>query len=78
MVFKFLAKYPGGDKIDLNDNNFTKLVDSFKVRNRLMHPKNDADLNVTEEEVQSMIDSYRWYITGYQATLKSVEKELTK
>ncbi len=78
MVFKFLAKYPGGSKINLDDNDFTKLINSFKVRNRLMHPKKDADLNVTEEEVQSMIDGYRWYITGYQSTLKSIEKELLK
>jgi hypothetical protein len=76
MVFKFLAKYPGGSQIDLNDNNFTKLNNSFKVRNRLMHPKSNADLDVTKQEVQSMIDSYRWYIKGYQATLKSIEKEL--
>ena len=77
MVFKFLSKYPGGNKIDLQDNNFNKLNASFKVRDRLMHPKNDSDLTVSEEEVQSMIDGYRWYIKGYQETLKSIEKELT-
>ncbi len=76
MVFKFLAKYPGGNKIDLSNNDFTKLINSFEVRNRLMHPKNDADLNVTENEIQSMIDGYRWYIRGYQDSLKSIENEL--
>ena len=78
MVFKFLYKYPGGDKIDLNDNNFNKLSNSFKVRDRLMHPKNDSDLDVTESEVQDMIDGYKWYINGYQNTLKSIRKELVQ
>ncbi len=77
MVFKFLSKYPGGDKINLQDNNFNKLNNSFKVRDRLMHPKNDSDLEVSEQEVQTMINGYRWYIKGYQETLKSIEKELT-
>lgn len=75
-VFKLLAKFPGGDKMDFGDNNFSKLRNSFEVRDRLMHPKRDADLSVTEEEVQTMIDGYRWYITNYQATLKSIEKAL--
>lgn len=78
MVFKFLAKYPGGDKLDLGDNNFNKLISSFEVRDRLMHPKNDLDLEVSETEVQEMIDGYRWYIVGYQNTLKSIEKALTQ
>lgn len=77
MVFKFLSKYPDGDKLDLNDNNFNKLITSFKVRDRLMHPKKDSDLEVTESEVQDMIDGYRWYIVGYQNTLKSIEKALS-
>jgi hypothetical protein len=76
MVFKFLAKYPGGDKLDLSDNNFSKLIASFKVRDRLMHPRNNSDLEVSESEVQDMIDGYRWYIKGYQSTLKSIGKEL--
>jgi len=76
MVFKFLAKYPGGNIIDLHDNNFNKLTSSFKVRDRLMHPKQDLDLTVSEQEIQSMIDGYRWYIKGYQETLKSIEKGL--
>jgi len=42
-----------------------------------MHPKNDSDLEVSEQEVQTMINGYRWYIKGYQETLKSIEKELT-
>ncbi len=77
MVFKFLSKYPGGNKIDLQDNNFNNLNESFKVRDRLMHPKINSDLEVSEQEVQLMIDGYRWYIKGYQETLKSIEMELT-
>jgi len=76
MVFKFLSKYPSGDQIDLNDNNFSKLSSSFKVRDRLMHPKSDSDLEVSEAEVQDMINGYRWYIKGYQETLNPLKKSL--
>lgn len=75
-VFKLLAKFPGGDKMDFSENHFSKLRDSFEVRDRLMHPKRDSDLTVSEEEVQIMIDGYRWYITKYQDTLKAIEKAL--
>lgn len=75
MVFKVLAKYPGGSIMDLSDNNFDKLTKTFRVRDRIMHPRNDPDLNVSEEEVQTAIDGYRWYIKGYQNELKTIRKK---
>ncbi|MFK5947418.1 MAG: hypothetical protein QM500_01450 [Methylococcales bacterium] len=77
MVFKFLDKHLGGSRLDLSNNDFNKLNEAFKVRDRLMHPRNDNDLVVTKEEVQMMIDGYKWYITGYQSTMKFIAKELT-
>lgn len=74
MVFKVLARYPSSTKMDLGDANFEKLMTSFEKRDRLMHPRNDKDLEVAHEDIQNMIDGYRWYIHGYQNVLKSIKK----
>lgn len=74
MVFKVLARYSGGVGLNLQDNDFNKLMASLKIRDRLMHPRKNLDLDVSEQEIQNMIDGYRWYIRGYQDVLKSIEK----
>lgn len=73
MVFRVLARYPGGSEMDIGDANFDKLMSSFEKRDRLMHPRNDKELEVSSEEIQNMIDGYRWYISGYQNVLKSIK-----
>lgn len=75
MVFKVLSRYPNGDGMDLGNANFEKLMASFEKRDRLMHPRNDKELEVSFEEVQNMIDGYRWYIHGYQNVLKSIKSK---
>ena len=74
MVFKVLSRYPGADLPKLNDNDFNKLMSCFKKRDKLMHPRNDIDLKVSEQEAQDMIDGYRWYITNYQEIIKSIKE----
>lgn len=75
MMFNYLTSRTGKDKIDLSDNNFQKLISSFKVRDRLMHPRTDLDLEVTETQIQNMIDGFRWYMKNYQGILKAIVKE---
>lgn len=75
MVFHSLAKYPGGAALDLSSHEFDKLIKAVAVRNRLMHPRIDGDLSVSQEEVQHLIDGYGWYIRGYQAALKGIKRE---
>lgn len=75
MMFNYLTSRAGKNKIDLSDNNFQKLISSFKVRDRLMHPRTDLDLEVSETQVQNMIDGFGWYMKNYQGILKAIVNE---
>ena len=47
-------------------NEFQKAID---VRHRLTHPKKDTDMTVTDEELRSLQEAFRWYHNAIAAAL---------
>ena len=42
---------------------------AIEVRNRLMHPKSESDLNVSDDELNSVQIAYRWYFAHVNLAL---------
>jgi hypothetical protein len=49
-------------KIDFADIGWSHLLASLGVRDRLMHPKSRADLDVTDEELNSALGGLFWFV----------------
>jgi hypothetical protein len=47
--------------IDYSGTGWQQLLVSVKIRDRLMHPKQPADLTVTDDEVASLRTAMSWF-----------------
>jgi hypothetical protein len=47
--------------IDTSGTEWTNLVNSLKVRDRLTHPKNASDLCVSDDEIRQAVTSMFWF-----------------
>ncbi|MFK3971210.1 hypothetical protein ACI2KS_10835 [Pseudomonas sp. NPDC087358] len=41
--------------------DFEKMIPSFKVRDRITHPKRISDLTITDEELLNAVTAFRWF-----------------
>lgn len=60
-------------KLDTASEWWECLVSSIKVRDRLMHPRNPKDLDVSPKEVISAIKAQRGYSSEIIALIKQVD-----
>jgi hypothetical protein len=66
LSFHLISKVLSSDfKPDYSDNNFEKLKESVKVRNRIVHPKNQSSLNISSIELVNMTLGIDWFIRSY-------------
>lgn len=57
-------------KIDFENNDFNNFKTIFKTRNRITHPKIESSLNIEDDEMESCIKGYQWFIKNYQGICK--------
>lgn len=62
-----------------------QLQDAAKIRNRIIHPKREVDLNVSEQDIATCLAAFEWLMTtaingmgSAQAALKSHSQELQR
>jgi hypothetical protein len=64
-VLRLLLKLSGASEEEINkvfgDHGWEQLKKVMEVRNRLVHPKNVAQLTVTEEELKQCLASVEWF-----------------
>jgi hypothetical protein len=48
-------------ELDSSCTEWQRLVESLKVRDRLMHPKSLNDLTITNDEIASALSAYLWF-----------------
>jgi len=64
--FRVYSKSIGASfELSLGGDGWQKLRDAVKVRDRLMHPKGTADLNVTDIEVKATKMAFDWFFLSH-------------
>ena len=48
--------------IKYDDPSFKKLIDSSKVRNRIVHPKNLKSLEISDDELKNLSQGVYWFV----------------
>lgn len=56
-------------RLDLSDAGWQNFQSALKVRDRLMHPKRIADLDVSDDEVRMVNHASVWFIGTYAVAL---------
>jgi hypothetical protein len=61
-TFRLFAKSVGATlKIDYGVQGFSKLCDTFSIRNRLMHPKQPFDVQVDAKNIDTANEGIAWF-----------------
>jgi hypothetical protein len=62
LVMKMLSGFHGHDlQVDFSNGGGAAFLRAIKVRDRLTHPKSDADFNVNEQELIDVRDGLNWF-----------------
>ena len=71
-IVKIMEHHLGAEhwKIDFTNNDFNNFKTIFKTRNRITHPKIEQSLNIEDEEMESCVKGYQWFIKNYQGICK--------
>lgn len=56
---------------DYRSDGWAAMTEIIKVRHRLVHPKNGADLDVTDRELERQRIAVAWFVTTIQALLEA-------
>lgn len=66
--------------LDVSTAGWQALRSGAKVRDRLMHPKTVADLTVSNEEIESVIQAFRWFeeqmVAWFEASTRALAARL--
>jgi hypothetical protein len=61
-----------------SDNGWRQLQDALKVRNRLTHPKQSSDLDVSDDDVKACQEGYTWFANLVVKKFKESAKAMMK
>jgi hypothetical protein len=62
LVVSIVQRYRTNYKVDYSHRGWSNLRAAIKVRNRLMHPKKLADLNVRMTELRQTLSAFYWFL----------------
>jgi hypothetical protein len=78
-VFGLMVRIVGSDaEMPVGDAAYAQFKRALRVRNRLMHPKDPADLTVTQDEIWDAIDGFHWYFRALDRLTKRWLDELER
>jgi hypothetical protein len=78
-AFAVLAKvFHQSFELNTNCQAWNRLVQSVKVRNRLVHPKRSSDLELTDDELRHAIEAYQWFDLQVGVLLEMFGKNVEK
>jgi hypothetical protein len=56
------------------DNRWNDFKRTFDIRNRLMHPKTNTNLNINNEEMIVIVNGWKWWIDLQVSIIKNYRK----
>jgi hypothetical protein len=57
---------------NFSDSGWVALLGSREVRNRITHPNTPTDLNISDDELQTVITGFRWAMTRYSEAMQGL------
>jgi len=64
--------------VDCSGPGWAALLDGLRVRDRLMHPKVAADVDVTDIDLQRARDGRAWFVATYEARDSALQATIAK
>ena len=62
LVFSLSSKYFGGPNVlDASSADWRAFRKAIEIRNRLMHPRELADLDVLDDELDTVVTAQKWF-----------------
>ena len=76
--FKYVAKvtaraFGSSYQLPLDESGWEALRETFRIRNRLVHPKKREDLTVTDDELRIANDAHTWFQRVSLAVLRELD-----
>lgn len=71
-AIKMLCRGTNDGLLDLSSEGWQAFRSSLKLRNRLLHPKQIIDLNVSDNEVFEFLKAMRWFVDIFNQSLGEV------
>lgn len=69
-------------EINFKESGFLDLEETFKLRNRLMHPKSHLDIEVTNAAFETSIRGVRWFdskgVSIMDASMQNIKTQLSR
>ena len=66
LAFHLFSKVINSDyRLNYSDSSYKKLIESMKVRNRIVHPKDASSLEITGREVVDMCAGVIWFYSHF-------------
>lgn len=63
-LIRTLAEAGGVTKHYLGDNGWNQFQAAVRVRHRITHPKAEADMTITDEEIKALVAGVQWYLAS--------------
>jgi hypothetical protein len=74
-VLKTYAKLVDLESDVLSDNHWESFCKTIKIRNRITHPKNDVDIDITDDELKSIDAGLDWWNKTLHELFKAHKKK---
>jgi hypothetical protein len=70
-LIRTLADVGGVTKHYLGDNGWKQFQTAVEVRHRITHPKNEADMNISDDDIKALRMGLEWYLASIQDIMNS-------
>lgn len=75
-AFKIFARvFVAEFKLDLGGDEWEEFQKAVDIRNRVTHPKNPSDMNVTKTDFKKVIRAFDWFVANIQKLFKAIKPE---
>lgn len=54
-------------ELPTNNDGWTAFKDTVDLRNRITHPKNISEVEISDEQFQRAVTAYKWFMDNYSA-----------
>jgi hypothetical protein len=62
--------------IDYSGSGWSAFLDAIKIRNRITHPRDPESINLSLEEVETIVNAFRWYLDSTDSLLNRSNAKL--
>jgi hypothetical protein len=61
-------------EIPVNNEGWIAFKETIELRNQITHPKNESELYITDDNLNTVIKGYEWFMTNYKMIVIESQK----